>query len=153
MCLYRLAQVADAAGDTATAIEHHRQALAIRESALHHQHPDVARSMLALGTLLLGEGESNGAESLARQCVEVRRRALPEGHWQIAEAQSLLGACLHAQREFERAEQLLLQSLDVLRQSRAATDRHTATTIRRLAELYEAWGRPEEAAKYRAAAP
>ena len=153
MCLYRLAQVANAAGDTATAIEHHRQALAIRKSALHHQHPDVARSMLALGTLLLDEGESDGAESLARQCVEVRRRALPEGHWQIAEAQGLLGACLQAQRKFERAEQLLLQSLDVLRKSRGPSDEHTQTAIRRLAELYEAWGRPKEAAKYRANGP
>ncbi len=109
--------------------------------------------MLALGTLLLRTGESDEAESLARQCAEVRRRGLPEGHWQIAEAQSLLGACIQAEREFEQAEELLLQSLDVLRASRKPSDEHTRSAIRHLGELYEAWGRPEEAAKYRATAP
>jgi len=169
MCLYRLAQVADSAGDTVEAIELHQQALAIREHALHPQHPDVARSMMALGALLLQAGPSDGApakpgepaaragrpaaRALARQCVEVRRRSLPEGHWQIAEAQSLLGACLQAEGKFERAEELLLQSLDVLRESRGPSDEHTRTAIRRLGELYEAWGRPQEAAKYRATAP
>jgi len=153
MCLYRLAQVAAAAGDTAEAIELHQQALAIREQALHPDHPDVARSMLASGTVLLQAGESDRAESLARQCVEVRRRSLPAGHWQVAEAQSLLGACLQAQHKFERAEEQLLQSLDALRESRGPSDEHTRTAIRRLGELYEAWGRPLEAAKYRANAP
>ncbi len=153
MCLYRLAQVADAAGDTAEAIELHQQALAIREQALHPDHPDVARSMLASGTVLLQAGEPDKAESLARQCVEVRRRSLPAGHWQVAEAQSLLGACLQARREFESAEELLLQSLDALRESRGPSDEHTRTAIRRLRKLYEAWGRPLEAAKYRANAP
>ncbi len=153
MCLYRLAQAADAEADTVEAIELHQQALAIREHALHPEHPDVARSMLALGTLLLRAGEPDEAEPLARKCVEVRRRSLPEGHWQIAEAQSLLGACFGAQRKFERAEELLLQSLDVLRESRGPSDEHTRTAMRRLGELYEAWGRPQEAAKYRATAP
>ena len=109
--------------------------------------------MLASGTVLLQAGEPDKAESLARQCVEVRRRSLPAGHWQVAEAQSLLGACLQAQHKFERAEEQLLQSLDALRESRGPSDEHTRTAIRRLRKLYEAWGRPLEAAKYRANAP
>jgi serine/threonine-protein kinase len=90
---------------------------------------------------------------LLRRCVEVRRQVLPEGHWQVAEAQSLLGACLTARQEYEDAEEHLLHSVDVLRASRGPADEHTRTAIRRLGELYEAWGRPQEAAKYRATAP
>ena len=109
--------------------------------------------MLALGTLFLRAGEEERAAELACECVELRRRALPEGHWQIAEAQSLLGASLTARRGYKDAEEQLLQSLDVLRLSRGAADEHTRTAQRRLAELYAAWGRPGQAAKYREAEP
>ena len=105
--------------------------------------------MMALGTSLLKAGKPEDAESLARRCVQVRKRVLPEGDWQVAEARNLLGACLQAQSRFEEAEGLLLQSLDVLRERRGTSDAHTRTANRRLAELYAAWGRPEEAAKYR----
>jgi serine/threonine-protein kinase len=109
--------------------------------------------MLALGALLLRTGDAEQAELLLRRCVELRGQLLPKRHWQIAEAQSLLGACLATQQKYEQAEELLLQSLDILQQSRGAADPHTKTTRRRLADLYEAWARPQEAAKYRSTTP
>jgi hypothetical protein len=51
---------------------------------------------------------------------------------------------------YERAEQLLLAAHGVLRSERGEQQTRTQRAVRRLTMLYEAWGKPEKAAEYRA---
>ena len=78
------------------------------------------------------------------------RERMPEGHWRIALADSKLGACLVALRRYEEAEPLLLDGYDGVEAKLGGGDSRTVQTVEHLVELYEAWSRPESAARYRA---
>ena len=67
-----------------------------------------------------------------------------------AMAQSVLGDCLARLDRFTAAEPLLISSLETLEHARGnGTERQARLTRERLGHLYEAWGRPKEAAAYR----
>jgi len=87
------------------------------------------------------------AEPVLVEHVELRERLHPPGDWRRYDAMLILGDCLAGAEEFERAERLFLEvhgakpSPDLERFRRAAK--------KRLARLYEAWGRPDEAREWR----
>jgi serine/threonine-protein kinase len=85
-----------------------------------------------------------------RECLEIRRHALPDDHWQIAATESLLGECLTSSQQYEEAEMLLLDALATLETECGPADERTLEALRRIVALYEAWGEPERAARYRA---
>jgi hypothetical protein len=72
---------------------------------------------------------------------------LPADHWQIAMAKNVEGAALTGLRRYAEAEKLLLASLPALSGSPIADlpERGRA----RLVALYTAWGKPENAKKFR----
>jgi hypothetical protein len=53
------------------------------------------------------------------------------------------------QKRFAEAEPLLLESYNTLKNKLTAQDLRLKKVAQLLAELYEAWGRPQEAARYR----
>ncbi len=113
-------------------------------------HFALADPVLTLGRLELLTGDPEAAVPLIREGLEIREAAYPETHWQVAEARSLLGAALTARGAYEEAESLLLAALETLGTARPDADPYTRITLERLATLYEAWGRPEDGAPYRA---
>ena len=48
---------------------------------------------------------------------------------------------------------ILLESYPILKEKRGANDKSTIKALNRIIELYEAWSKPEEAAKYKALLP
>ena len=62
----------------------------------------------------------------------------------------MLGECLMAQNRYEEAETLLLESHTAMNKAMGANDPRVQRAKARLVKLYEAWGKPEEAAVYRA---
>jgi hypothetical protein len=56
---------------------------------------------------------------------------------------------LSSQKRYEEAEPLLLESYNSLKEHLGASDPGTGETLRRLVVLYEAWGKPAQAAKNR----
>jgi hypothetical protein len=69
----------------------------------------------------------------------------------VAEARSDWGACLVQLGRHAEAEQALLLAYRVFRPDGAAPAQVTErATVKRLVELYQAWNKPEEAARYRA---
>ena len=64
----------------------------------------------------------------------------------------MLGACLTAERRYPEAEALLLRAHAGLETSRGRDHERTVETRERLVALYEAWGRPDRAAPWRAGA-
>lgn len=53
--------------------------------------------------------------------------------------------------DYAAAESYLRESLDVLSKQRRTSDEHTQKAVRHLVELYEAWGKSEQAAVSREA--
>ena len=65
-----------------------------------------------------------------------------------AVAASAEGAALAGQRKYAQAEPLLVKSYNVLSSDAGAMPMFVTETTRRLASLYEDWGKPEQAAEY-----
>ena len=149
MCHYSLALLAEDRGDLVRAERLHREALAMRRAVLHRHHPSLRNSLDALGTLLLHTGCPEDAEPLLRECLELRIETLPPDHWQIAQTQSALGESLAQLERYREAELLLLESWKLLEEDLGQADNRAQETLRRIVELYEAWGKPEQAARYR----
>jgi serine/threonine protein kinase/tetratricopeptide (TPR) repeat protein len=145
-----LGRVLSAKGRHADAKRLIEEGLAIRRRTLPEGHPYIARSLYALGIAALARGDAVAAEPPLRECVEIRRGAFPEGHWKIACVSSALGEALTELEEYEEAESLLLPSLPILEETRSPQHKDTRATWDRIIELYDVWGKPEQAAEYRA---
>jgi serine/threonine protein kinase/tetratricopeptide (TPR) repeat protein len=150
MNLNGLAEIRDAQGDYADAEPLYREALAMRSKLLGKEHPLVADSLTGLGTLLVKRGDARSAEPLLLEALHIRERALPKGHPDLSAARSALGGCLVALGRYQEAEPLLLESYDVLRSKCSERSLVVRTAAQRLVRLYEAWGKPQSAARYRA---
>ena len=74
---------------------------------------------------------------------------MPADSWQVAAAMNVEGAAQVALGHFEQAEPLLVDSLAAL--GRAPIPGLETRGKQRLVELYEAWGKPEQARKARLA--
>ncbi len=138
-------------GDLATAEPLLRESLAIRTEKLPARHASIASSLATLGLCLVREGRHAEATALLTEAVSIREEKLPPGHWRRFDAQSVLGEALAEQGEFERAEPLLLQAHEGLKDSQAAPEIRKREAADRVGRLYESWGRPDQAAAWRAA--
>ena len=77
---------------------------------------------------------------------------LPADHKSRAGAKSLLGACLTAQGKYPEAEKMLLDAWAAQTKAGLA-GRGPGRTHQRILDLYEAWGRPDEAEAFRKRTP
>jgi len=126
-----------------------------------------AEDLMSLGSNLLAQNKHAEAEAVLRECLGILPKTLSgpkQSHylrshlWLTSHTQLLLGAALLGQRQFADAEPLLLQGYEGMR--KAAQDKsqqhHSVETnnelndaIKNLAQLYEDWGKPLQATKWR----
>jgi hypothetical protein len=66
---------------------------------------------------------------------------------------SLLGEYLAAQECYEETEPLLLEGFATIEDGHGRSHKTTLRARRRIVDLDELWGRPDEAAKWRAEPP
>jgi tetratricopeptide (TPR) repeat protein len=109
----------------------------------------VADTEAALGRFLTGRGAYKEANRLLRDALEIRRKSLPSTHWRIGYTEALLGSCLKGEGRFEEAEPLLLKGYEILRAKRGDGREETREAAGGLVALYDAWGKPDQAASYR----
>ena len=64
-------------------------------------------------------------------------------------ASGALGECLTVEKRFPESESLLVKSYDGLKARVGEHDPRTTEAAGRLVALYEAWGKPGEASRYR----
>ena len=132
--------------------------------------PAFAGELAALGLNLLQRQKWADAEQVLRECLSIREKTQPEA-WTTFNTQSLLGGALlgqarrvsegadkealaHAAGLYREAEPLLLKGYEGMKAREKTIPPQGAARISealdRLIELYTAWGKPDEAKKYRA---
>jgi len=129
----------------------HREALAIRKKAFGNEHPDVAGSLEALAAVLRDQGKLAEAETLSRECLAIGEQMLPDD-WRTSIARSALGGVLLALKKYAEAEPLLLAGFAGLKERQAAIPAdgrpRVREAIQRLAQLYAALGKLDQAAEW-----
>jgi len=148
--LSNLALVLQDRGKLVEAEPLYREALDIRRSKLGNEHPLVASSLLGLGSLLVDMGKAPEAEPLLRECQRIRLQKQSLDSWTVAYAQNVLGHCLSVQGRYVEAESLLTRGLPIIEASTALSAKRKRGAIQHVIHLYEAWGKPAEAASFRA---
>jgi tetratricopeptide (TPR) repeat protein len=104
--------------------------------------------MASLAEVLVDRGGYDEAETLLQEALEIRR-ALGEQDVAVGLTLGFLGRLYARRGEFARAEGLYDRALEVLLSRQTAEHPDVRSVRREFAELYEGWGRPEEAARYR----
>jgi eukaryotic-like serine/threonine-protein kinase len=112
--------------------------------------------LVELGLTLLQVRQPTEAEPLLRECLAIRESKAPD-EWRTFNAKSLLGGALLGQQKYAEAEPLLLQGYEGMKQREtkipANAKKRLAEAAERLATLYEAIGRADEARAWREKLP
>lgn len=138
----------DRKGDYAEAETVLRHCLEASQRLRGLNHPDTLDYLSALGAVLCHAGRAAEAEPLLRECLERSARVRPSGSWRTAQARCRLGECLAAQGQHAEAETQLLAGYEEL--ARGSPARPLADAAEQLAALYDTWGKPEQAAVWKA---
>lgn len=113
----------------------------------------LAESLAMLGEVQLAQGKFVEAEKALRVAHEAFAKNEP-GRSSAFLLQSLLGAAVHGQKRHAEAAELLLAAAEGLQKRAAGSPSPTRAknfrdAAERLAKLYDDWGKPEEAGKWR----
>ena len=137
-----------------------QDALAIARPALGNDHQLVAIYAINLASVQLARNRAVAAEQLVRQALPIRarapelvpsrRRTIVDDDWSVATTKALLGASLLAQRRYADAEAVLLEARHEVEMQPQPQARDVKATIAGLVQLYDAWGKRDAAAAYRA---
>ena len=127
-----------------------QESLSIKRALFDPDHPSVGITMGWLGQVAMERGDTATAEARYRQAYAIAVASYEPGHGtRIGAAHSLAGLLAESERQSE-AERLYLstytETLENLGPDHALT--HQATGP--LPGFYESWGRPTEAAQFRA---
>jgi serine/threonine-protein kinase len=116
---------------------------------------DRAQPLGTLASVRRDRGDLAEAEVLQREALALLRAGQPAGAPIVVSSALKLAGILREQREFAEAERLLLdlhEGDEVVRTQEGGADAMRRMLDAELAALYEAWGQPEEAVRYRALA-
>ena len=145
-----LGRVRQQAGDLTGAERHFTEALELARRVAPNGGPETAMTLISLGRLTVRNGQPGKAEPLLVEALEWRRKSLPAGHRGIGEAELALGECLLGLSRFAAAEPLLLSGLVTAPTLQRSAHFSRTAALQLVVALYEGWGKPEEAQKFRA---
>jgi len=123
-----------------------------RRKSSRSDSPDLAAALASLGQVLLLLEKGSEAEPFLRECLAIREKALPDD-WSRRYATSLLGGALLGQGRYAEAEPLVVQGYEGMKAREAKIPAqakpHLAEAAERVVRLYEAWGKPSQAAAWK----
>jgi len=123
-----------------------RESVAILEKA---DNAGLAPALGNLGEAIYESGRYAEAEPILARGVAIGVTRLGERSQDLAKVRVKYGACLLKLRRYAAAEEQALAALPVMRDSLGEGKEWTQRTVRLLVDVYEAWGKPNEAARYR----
>jgi eukaryotic-like serine/threonine-protein kinase len=111
-----------------------------------------ATELAVLGMNLIEQKKWTDAEDALHDCLAIREKKQPDD-WTTFNTQSMLGEALNGQKKRAEAEPLLVRGYEGLRQRAAKIPKEGKTrlteALERLVQLYDAWGKPVEATRWR----
>jgi hypothetical protein len=148
-----LADVRRDLGDQSGAEAAYREELQIMRMRLPADDPGLADVIALLTATFLEQGKFAQAEPLARECLDIREKKAPD-EWLTFNARSmLLGGALLGQKKYADAEPLLVSGYEGMKQREdkipPSGKVRLKQALQRLAQLYEATNRPDEAAQWK----
>ena len=124
-------------------------ALAIYQAQYPEGHLTTSNPEMKLARIAYEQGRIEEAEKLVRASLAVREAVLDPDDWRVWQGRCLLGAIMTERRNFAEAESLLSAGFARWGSPEAGWPEMAADLRTWLAALYEAMGRPREAAQYR----
>lgn len=144
-----LAETLAAQGRLEEAERERRHGLETWRRAVGPEHAGVAASLASLGWLVAERGRYGEAEQMLSEAIAMRIRVLGREHSLVALTEIDLARVLIRAGRFERAEQNLLDAQRILEPQFDAGHKDRLDLDRAFLELYEAWGRPADAQRFR----
>ena len=114
-------------------------ALEIFRTSRPGNHPNTA-ILNSMGRLRIKQGDPRAAEPFFRETVSMRASLFGECDPLVSRTTFELVDCLKEQRQYNEAESILLSTVENAEDASLKDE-----ALNRLAELYNAWGRPEKA--------
>jgi serine/threonine protein kinase len=115
--------------------------------------PQLAGTLAMSGSTLVQVKAYAEAEPLLRECLLFREKTEPDA-WSTFNAKSLLGGALLGQKKYADAEPLIVAAYEGMRAREAKIPPLAKSRLPEAAEravkLYDAWGKKEQAAEWRA---
>jgi tetratricopeptide (TPR) repeat protein len=147
--LHNIGAVKSAAGDYAGAVAALTEGERRLRSTLGGTHPELMTALVNLADALKGTGALDDAEDRYKQALAIGLAGMAADHPDIARTRRQLGTLLVAARRFGEAETQLLAAADA-REKRLGRDHATTKAAAEdVARMYDAWGKPEQAAAWR----
>jgi len=126
-----------------------RRILALRGKTIPDSHPSIAASLQTLGRSEDKLGDTASGRRALEESLALRRRFLPADSWLIASSEGVLADHDIVVKQYASAETLARDAYGIMRHSLGPADPKTRAAAQRLVGLYEAWGRPDQAAEFR----
>ena len=128
------------------------QVLEDRRRVLGPDHPDTVSVLDSLGRLRLEQQRYAEAEAPLREALSHQEKRSPNS-WERYDTESMLGASLAGKGKYSEAEPWLLSGFQGLSNRESTIPAPNRLALRnageRIIRLYEAWGKPEQAADWR----
>ena len=145
-----LAQELRHAGRLEEAEPLYRRVIALRREQGGEHSQETYAVVSNLGLLLMQRGAPGEALPLLREALDGLRGSLPPEHWILGVAMLNLGRCQTALQDHSAAERTLSEAHALLQKTLGPANGRTLQARTALAELYDAWGKPEKARSWRA---
>lgn len=147
-----LGLVSDDLGDAASAERLARETYTLVSEHIPNDAGTRGAAALNLADTLRGRNNSAAAEPFAREAYALIRAAFGDDHQFTTRALEVLESVWRTLGRYTDAEAVLLENHEALAQRPSADAVRVKRVAKRLAELYEAWDKPEPAAMWRARA-
>jgi len=145
-----LADLLTLEGKADESVKLYRQVLAGVRELLPEPHPMIAFVLRNLADALRAGRDLQGCEEALLEALEMNRRALGEDHQETVIVKADLGRLYFDLERYQDAEPLLLSSYEVMVDAPGVPAEDRAFVLDRIARLFEATGRPADAAAWRA---
>jgi len=139
-------------GDYASAERFIAEALAMRRRLFDQNHPEIASSLESVAILQVATHKYQEALQSSRMAAQISTAAFSASNWKTAVAEAANGAALSGLGEYAQAEQQLVHAYGILSKDEAAFPTYRTLARGYLQDLYQRWGRPQEAKRYAVAA-